>query len=264
MGIGGVILRFCSLAIRVLQFLDAAVILGIFSYYLAILTQHDQTIATWIKAVEGLAGAATLYGMLGIVFVCCLGGVAFFAFLGVVLDVCFTGAMIAIAIMTRRGADKCTGSVNTPLGTGNANDKSPSGLDYGMACKLEKVTFAVSVIGIFFFLISILFQVLLARHHKREKRFGPSPANGYTYGSRRKWPWARSKNSPEATGADNLPGHPTPMDVELGDAEKKTEKNWLGSWGRNKKTAANGATGVPATGAQNGYGYGSSAYTGNY
>jgi hypothetical protein len=42
-------------------------------------------------------------------------------------------------------------------------------------------------------------------------------------------------------------------------AEKQPEKNWFGSWGK-KKHAANG---TPATGAQNGYGYGGSAYSGN-
>ncbi|KAJ5690802.1 hypothetical protein N7462_005194 [Penicillium macrosclerotiorum] len=259
MGAGGVILRFCGLAIRVLQFLDAAVILGIFSYYLAILSRHDQTIATWLKAVEGLSGAACLYSLLGAILVCCLGGVSFFAFIAVVLDVCFTGAMIAIAVMTRNGTQKCTGTVNTPLGTGNANEDSKANLSYGMACKLEKVTFAVSVIGIFFFLISIIFQVLMARHHKREKRFGPSPANGYTYGTGRKW-FSRKKNTPEASGAaDALPGHPTPLDVETG-AETKNEKNWFGSWGKNKNATDNGNP----TAVQNGYGYGSSAYTGNY
>jgi hypothetical protein len=147
MGIGGVILRFCALAIRVLQFLDGAVILGIFSYYLAILAQHNLHIATWIKAVEGLSGGATLYGLLGTIFVCCLGGVGFFAFLGVVLDVCFTGVMIAIAVLTRRGVDKCTGIVDTPVGSGNAGDDSPAGLNFGMACRLEKVVFAVAIIG---------------------------------------------------------------------------------------------------------------------
>lgn len=259
MGIGGVILRFCSLAIRVLQFLASAVILGIFSYYLAILSRHDQHIDTWLKAVEGLSGAATLYGLLGIIFVCCLGGISFFAFLGVVLDVCFTGAMVAIAILTRRGVDQCSGTVSTPIGQGNSSDESPSDLSYGMACKLEKVTFAVAIIGIFLFLISILFQVLLARHHKREKRFGPSPANGYTSGSRRRW-WRRNK-SPDTTGNDALPGHPTPGEVEM-DAEAKNEKNWFGSWGRKKdNTAAPVANGSGA--AQNTYGYGNSAYTGN-
>lgn len=149
MGAGGVVLRFFNLGLRVLQFLDAAVILGIFSYFLAVLTRNNQHIATWIKAVEGLAGAATAYSLLGIIFTCCLGGVAFFAFLGVALDVCFVGAMVAIAILTRNGVNNCSaGTLNTPMGTGNANDDTASkGLKFSMACKLEKVVFAVAVIG---------------------------------------------------------------------------------------------------------------------
>jgi len=246
MGVGGLLLRICGLAIRVLQFLDGAVILGIFSYYLATLSKNDQTIATYLKAVEGLSGAATLYGLLGVLFVCCLGGVSFFAFLGVVLDVCFTGAMIAIAVLTRRGTQSCSGTITTPVGTGEAGSKSPTALTYGMACKLEKVVFAVSVIGIFLFLISILFQTLLARHHKREKRFGPSPANGYTSGSRRGF-FGRKKKNLDGPAPDALPGHPTPNDVENG-AIGTNEKSFFGSFGRNKNTNS----------------YGNSAYTGNY
>lgn len=147
MGVGGLILRICGLAIRALQFLDGAVILAIFSYYLATLARNDQTIATWVKAVEGLSGAATLYGLLGMLFVCCLGGVPFFAFLGVVLDICFTGVMVAIAVLTRRGTQSCSGTITTPVGTGDAGSKSPTAITYGMACKLEKVVFAVSIIG---------------------------------------------------------------------------------------------------------------------
>ncbi|KAJ5714621.1 uncharacterized protein N7483_011802 [Penicillium malachiteum] len=255
---GGVFLRFCGLAIRVLQFLDSAVILAIFSYYLAIASKHNQTTDKWVHAVEGLSGVACLYSLLGALFVCCIGGVAFFAFLGVILDVIFTGVMIAIAVMTRNGSGSCNGTVNTPIGKGDSNTESPSNLKYGTACKLEKVTFAVSIIGIFFFLISILFQVLLARHHKREKRFGPSPANGYTSGSR-KWFWNRNKSNPETNGDNALPGHPTPADVEYG-TETKNEKRWFGGWGRNKNTAPTGT----AAGAENTYGYGNSAYTGNY
>lgn len=33
-----------------------------------------------------------------------------------------------------------------------------------------------------FFVLSILMEVALARHHNKEKRFGPSPANNYTSG----------------------------------------------------------------------------------
>jgi hypothetical protein len=111
----------------------------------------------------------------------------------------------------------------------------------------------------FFYLISILFQVLLARHHKREKRFGPSPTNNYTHGSRGAF-WRRNKNSPGVVDADNtLPDHPTPMDVEMG-AKPKNEKKWFNSWGRNKNSAA---TAPVQNGNGNGYGYGNSAYTGN-
>lgn len=147
MGFGGVILRFFNLAIRVLQFLDAAVILGIFSYFLAVQTRHDQTIPQWMKATEGLSGAATLYGLLGILFTCCLGGIAFFAAVAIILDICFVGAMVAIAVMTRDGTQKCNGNVKTPLGTGNSDDESASNVTYGFVCELQKVAFAVSIIG---------------------------------------------------------------------------------------------------------------------
>lgn len=147
MGFGGVILRFFNLAIRILQFLDSAVILGIFSYFLAALTHDDANIPQWMRAVEGLSGAATLYGILGTIFTCCLGGVAFFAFIAIVLDVCFVAAMIAIAVLTRNGTQTCQGKVNTPLGTGASDDEARFGASYGIACELEKVAFAVSIIG---------------------------------------------------------------------------------------------------------------------
>lgn len=140
-------LRFFNLAIRVLQLLDGAVILGIFSYFLAIQTKHDVEIPQWMRAVEGLSGAATLYGLLGCIFTCCLGGIAFFAFVAIVLDMCFVGAMIAIAVLTRDGPQTCQGQVDTPLGSGNSDDDSSAVLSFGMACQLEKVVFAVSIIG---------------------------------------------------------------------------------------------------------------------
>ncbi|CAI7634415.1 unnamed protein product [Penicillium glandicola] len=263
MGAGGIALRFLNLGLRVLQFLGGALILGIFSYFLAALARNDQTIATWIKAVEGLAGATTAYGLLAGILTCCLGGVAFFAFLGIALDVCFVGAMIAIAIMTRKGANKCTGTVSTPMGSGSADDDTvTSTLTYGMACKLEKVVFAVAIIGIFLFLFSIFFQVLLARDHQREKRFGPSPTNNYTYGSRTPF-WRRNKNVPEdVAGADNLPTHPSPYDVEM-DGEHKTEQGYSNHLGQNNHTT-NAPVAVPPAGTYGfNYGYGNSAYTGN-
>lgn len=47
-------------------------------------------------------------------------------------------------------------------------------------------------------------QVLLARHHKREKAYGPSPANNYTSGSGKVPFWKRrraARRDPEMAGA---------------------------------------------------------------
>ena len=43
----------------------------------------------------------------------------------------------------------------------------------------------------FLFLVSAGLQVSLSRNHKREKRYGPSPANNYTSGSGKRKFWAR-------------------------------------------------------------------------
>ena len=43
------------------------------------------------------------------------------------------------------------------------------------------------------FLLSAIMQFLLTRNHKKEKKYGPSPANNYTEGSTKKQPfWKRN------------------------------------------------------------------------
>ncbi|RAO67249.1 uncharacterized protein BHQ10_003261 [Talaromyces amestolkiae] len=234
MGLGSVVLRILANGIRILQFLAGAVMLGIFSYFLAVLSNHHLPIAQWIRAVEGLAGAATLYALLGSIFTVCLGGIMFFGVLGMVLDVCFVGASVAIAVMTRHGTQTCSGDVTTPLGNGpsdsNASGYGSNGFGFGsgetvtylpnlgLACRLEKTVFAVSIISIFLFIVSFFLAIPMVRSRRREKRFGPSPANGYTSGStRRRGFWRRNKTTnPDTAGADTLPGHPTPGEVETG------------------------------------------------
>lgn len=44
----------------------------------------------------------------------------------------------------------------------------------------------------FLFLISIPLQLFINKHHKKEKRYGPGPANGYTKGSGMKF-WQRKQ-----------------------------------------------------------------------
>lgn len=198
MALGGALLRFGAIGLRILQFGCSAVALGIFSYFLAVLSRHDMMIPTWQKAVEGMSGAATLYTIFGIILTLCLGGVAFFGYLAVFLDICFAGCFAAIAYYTRHGANSCTGTVNTPLGRAPSNEAAPGAGDYGYVCSLNTAVFAVSIIAIFLFLITAGWSIMLVKHHKKEKRFGPGPSNNYTSGSRMKF-WQRKNKAPKGT-----------------------------------------------------------------
>lgn len=158
---------------------------------------------------------------------CCLGGISFFAFLGIVLDIAFIGGFIALAILTRQGAQSCNVLFPySPIGAsldnqanGFTNGAGQSEWTYSVkpstACRMNKACFAVAIIGCFVFLATAAMQVALVRHHKKEKRFGPSPSNGYTSGSgKKKGLFARRKNRDAEAGlapaaVDTRPSHDT-------------------------------------------------------
>src|ERR1700722_10252457 len=209
MAFSGAVLRITQTTLRVIQLLCGAVALAIFSYFLAVLSDHKLPIDTWVRAVEGMSGASVLYVLFAVLLTLFLGGITFFAFIAVVLDICFIGCYVAIAWFNRGGASSCTGNVNTILGSGPSNSKDPgygqNGFGLGsnqrvtyepnlrQACRLETAVFAVAIINIFLFIITAVLQVLLVRHHKKEKRYGPSPANNYTSGAGRTPLWRRNK-----------------------------------------------------------------------
>lgn len=207
----GICTRFGALFLRILQFCCAAVGLGIFSYFLAVLANDNVHIADRWRAVEGIVGAATLYTIFAILFVLCLAGSSFFGFLAIILDICFIGGFIAVAWFTRHGANSCTGFVNTPLGSGPANARvSVENVDvrYPLrlktACELNTAVFAVSIIACFLFLLSAIYQVFMISKARKEKRYGPSPKNNYTSGSGKAPFWKRKNKrvnrDMEATG----------------------------------------------------------------
>ncbi|EME48691.1 hypothetical protein DOTSEDRAFT_67657 [Dothistroma septosporum NZE10] len=228
-------LRLFQTFLYALEFCCAAVCIGVFSYFLAVLADRDTGIATQWKAVEGISGAAVLYLIFAVLLTCCLGGISIFAFIAIALDVCFVGGMIAIAVLTRHGASKCSGFVRTPLGDGPATTDSSGYGNFGTgqnenltyavslrtACKLNTAVFAVSIIAAFLFLITAGLQVALVRHHKKEKRYGPSPSNNYTSGFGKKKFWQRKPKDTTirdtelgagglaAPGPDMRPSHET-------------------------------------------------------
>ncbi|KAL9109502.1 MAG: hypothetical protein Q9227_005837 [Pyrenula ochraceoflavens] len=208
--LGGAFLRLFQTVVRVIQTLASILVLGIYSYFLAVLSHHDQPIAQRYKAVEGMSGAAVLYGLFAVLLTIFLGGFTFFGFLAVLLDICFIGCYIAIAWFNRDGTQSCGGFVNTPLGSGNASggkssdlyDSDGFGPDLTKACRLEKAVLAVAIVNCFLFAFTAAFQVLLVRHHKKEKRYGPGPSNNYTSGSGRGRFWRRNKRTKNTRDAE--------------------------------------------------------------
>lgn len=161
--LGGTALRLTTTFFYALTFCCAGIILGIYSYFLAVLSNHNLPIARQWKAVEGISGIAVVYTIFAVLLTCFLGGIAFFAFLAIALDVLFVGGFIALAILTRDGASSCSGNVKTPLGDGpsdrNEQGYGSNGFGFGsgetvtyfprlgFACHLNSAAFAVSIIG---------------------------------------------------------------------------------------------------------------------
>lgn len=183
-------LKFLQWTIRGVQFLCGALILGVYAYFLAALHNHDIGSSNTVRAVTGISGSAALYSLLALLLLCCLAGRTFTSFVAIVLDVAFIGAFIYVAVANRSGAGSCDGYVDTPFGRGRSSDTAEGNSDgftalpsFRTACRLQTACFAVAIIAIFFFIFSILMEIALARHHRKEKRFGPSPHNNYTSGA---------------------------------------------------------------------------------
>lgn len=265
MAIGGLALKSLSWFLRIIEFCCAAIIIGIYSYFLAALSSRHLYIAAYIKAVEGISGAAVLYTIFALLLVCCLGGVAFFSVLGMVLDLAFTGAFIYLAYATR-SERSCSGIVNTPLGAGDASSNTvivvgntSSGFvrlpSLHTACKLNTACFAVAIVGAVFFFISIFVEYGLIQHRRKERAFGPSPNNGYTAGSPKRKFWQRKPKNRDAEFAageknpDALPAHTSPADVRTSYATDAT------AVGNEPVLNKYGHTAAPVSTGANGYGY---------
>lgn len=140
---------------RGVQFACAGLILALNSYFLAAMSNHNMTIPTNLRAVEGISGVGVLYTALGILLVCCLAGFTLTSFIAMVLDVAFVGAFIYVATVFKDGTSTCGGTdLNTVFGTGSSSDKVTSTDDggvplptYGTACRMESAQLAVAIVA---------------------------------------------------------------------------------------------------------------------
>lgn len=153
--LGGAFLRTLQTLIRTVQLLASILILGIYSYVLAVLSHHHIPIADRYRAVEGMSGSAVLYGLFAVLLTLFLGGFTFFGFLAVLLDVCFIGCFIAISWFNRGGTQSCSGFVRTPFGDGDSSNgkssplynKNGFGPNLHKSCQLEKAVLAVAIVN---------------------------------------------------------------------------------------------------------------------
>lgn len=150
----GTALKFLQWFNRGIQFCCAALILGIYSYFLATLANHDLPISNTIRAVEGISGIAVLYTLAGLLLLCCLAGRTFSSFIAIIFDVAFIGAFIYVAVANRGGASSCDNYVDTPFGSGKAGDTAEGRTDgftslpsYHVACQLQSACLAVSIVA---------------------------------------------------------------------------------------------------------------------
>jgi hypothetical protein len=154
----GLALKGLQWFLRVIEFCCAALILGVFSYFLAALHNHGLNIDNYTRSIEGISGAAALYTLIGLLLLCFVAGMTFFSLFAILVDLAFIGAFIYVAYETRSGAGSCSGTVTTVFGTGDVNGDStvPSGNggtttlpSFKQACQLETACFSVSIVAMY-------------------------------------------------------------------------------------------------------------------
>ncbi|KAL8777823.1 MAG: hypothetical protein Q9213_007694 [Squamulea squamosa] len=234
----GTALKSITTLLRIIELLGSILILGITSYWLGVLTHRHAGLPRWMKAVEGISGGAVLYTAFAVILTVFLGGKTFFAFLAVFLDVLFIGGFVAIAVLTRHGTHKCSGR----------DPPSPLGANNRVSCRLETAVFAVAIILALLFLISLALQILLSRHHKKEKRYGPGPSNGYTSGTAKKQPFWKRKRGPKTTHDADEMGTFNNGNVAASNGTSTTNEKQP-FWKRNQKTTRDAELGTAGVGA---------------
>ena len=147
-------LRCLQWLIRGIQLGSSALLLAVYSYFLATLAAHGFKIHTDIRAVEGIAGSAVLYTLLGVLLICCMGEFHLASAIAMVSDMAFMAAFIYLAVANKDGVGSCRGEVDTPYGRGLAKTKvkgrkrgSLALPTYGVACKLQKACLAAAIIA---------------------------------------------------------------------------------------------------------------------
>ncbi|KAK6333976.1 hypothetical protein TWF696_002487 [Orbilia brochopaga] len=202
-----VIAKLLSTVFRTLQVLGTLYIAGCTTYFIVELSKQNR-ITGKALAVEIISAAGFLWASFVLIFSICLLQKSFFQFLTVLGDLLFIGGFVTITILLR---DAWNGTCN------NRRQNVPwlerAGSNISTNCQLVKGIFIVSIALCALFLLTLLTSFLAHHHSKKDRAYGPSPANNYTSG-RGKRSRSRDLETAAMTGpalappvGDNRPSH---------------------------------------------------------
>ncbi|EWC43769.1 hypothetical protein DRE_07334 [Drechslerella stenobrocha 248] len=167
-----VIAKLLATVLRTAQVLGTLYVAGCTTYFIVELSKRN--------LIEGRAlasAAGFLWTSFVLVFSVCLLQKSFFQFFAVIGDLLLLGGFIAITILLRNAwGGTCTRRrQNVPwLERGGSNIPTN--------CELVKGIFVVSIVLSILFFLTLSTSCLVHRHAKKERAYGPSPANNYTSG----------------------------------------------------------------------------------
>ncbi|KAL2358229.1 hypothetical protein BJ546DRAFT_835277, partial [Cryomyces antarcticus] len=149
--------------IRALQFLSAAISLGIFSSRVYKVYRLYKQLSVSNGAVEGILAAAVAYTIIVTLLQLLLkgGGPRFLRWLVVILDVAFVGGFITVAVLTRPNggpSGPCVTATqrNNAAGANSAN------------CKLPWGTFLLAILSTILHAITAVFHEVHDHHQKKK------------------------------------------------------------------------------------------------
>ncbi|EME83290.1 uncharacterized protein MYCFIDRAFT_88196 [Pseudocercospora fijiensis CIRAD86] len=159
MAIKGGALRLVMIAAYFVAFCCASIITGAFAWFTA--TQFG----TRNIATLALAAITMLYTLTCMIITCCTAGISFFAVASLIFDFIFLCAMIAVAALNGSGRHGCDRGSNNAWPRVVYRGSGISG------CRLFVASFAVAIIAIFMFVVTIVTQSIIRRRGNRSRTY---------------------------------------------------------------------------------------------
>ncbi|RPB04143.1 hypothetical protein L873DRAFT_1667528 [Choiromyces venosus 120613-1] len=201
-------IKLVTLILRLLQLLMAVYIVGVASYHtwefatnrLSLADDSSEQLPKALYAILVISCVAVLYTFLSL-FTTCFGHRKFFL-VTLVMDFLLLGGFIAISVLMRGSAGMSCNSAEYSNSITSSSNNFPSNI-YGsggrsgnrpeILCQLDKSVFALAIALSVFFLITLFLSHLALKNHRKNRPFGPSPANGYsTRNNRAPRSWGRN------------------------------------------------------------------------